>query len=130
MQHDAIHYVPSHSATSVRIGSWLMLLITLATLWTLSSFAVAHGSAIAKISASFDLELPQLTRIMLGIPTAAIIISTVITSVALLAKECLLRNKVTSLIVNIIVLVCFILFYEVYREAMSLPMRNLLKEIA
>ena len=120
----------SRPASSLRIGSWFLVLLTISAIWVFYSFAVNQRLSTNKMSSDFGTEMPRFTKLALVVPDPVVIAGCALLSIILLFKEWWLRNKVTTLVINIVVLASCIVLYEIHREAMSLPLRELLKDLS
>ena len=116
--------------STLHFGSWFLALLTIAAIWVFSIFAINQHRSIQKIFEDFGTELPWLTILVLQIPDSAIITGGGLLTVFLLVKELLLRNRLHALIINIAVLASYVVLFEIYREALSLPLLKLLNELS
>ena len=118
---------PHNSPLLLAIGSWFLVLFTVAVIGLFCTLCVQQRETIRTLYIEFGLVLPRIVEYLLLIPSSVIVGGSALTSILLLLKEWWMRDKTATLAINAAALSCLIVLYNLHREILFMPLQTMMQ---
>ncbi len=121
---------PGPSVSGVSIVSWSLLFLTILFTGFFSLQVLRNTPTMVAVLEDFDAKIPTISLVVLNLVQPVVFIPVMaIFTMALVAKELLVKNKVATLTVNNVALALVFVSFGIYREAMILPLIEIIRAL-